>query len=330
MNRAGVSVVVPVTERFADPARLFDEYRTALESVGLALQFIFVLDGPFRNDRDKFLELESRGHELDVVTLSRTFGESAALTVGFNRARYELVMTLPAYKQVQPECLPRLFEAIEDKDMVIARRWPRQDSGFNRFSAGIFHALLRSTTHVAYRDLGCGVRLIRRSLLREVTIYGDQHRFFPILADRRGFRVAEVDIPQATEESGLRVYRPGVYVSRLLDLLGVFFVVRFTKKPLRFFGTVGSALLALGGIIMLVAVLQRLLLDVPLADRPLLLAGSLLLVIGVQLFGLGLIGELVIFTHASEQREYAVAETVNLEEKSPAEKTVTAERVRSV
>lgn len=313
VTKAGISVVIPITERYDDLTKLFDSYRQSLEQTGRPLQFIFVLDGRFASLVDRIRTLDAGPHELEIVSLTRTFGESAALTLGFEQARHDLVMTLPAYHQVEPGSIPNMFERIGDADMVIARRWPRQDSKVNRFSAGIFHAMLKRMTKVPFRDLGCGVRLINKRVLDEVTVYGDQHRFIPLLADRRGFRVAEIDLPQASEDRKTRVYRPGVYFSRLLDLMSVFFVVRFTKKPLRFFGMVGSTLMAAGSFILIVAALQRYVMSTPLADRPVLLLGSLLLVLGVQLFALGLIGELIIFTHARDLKEYAVAETVNME-----------------
>jgi len=313
-SQNGISIVIPVTERFDDICDLFNDYRDALAKTGQPLQFIFVLDGGFSQLAAELRRIDPRPHTLEIISLTRTFGESSALTLGFERARCDLVMTLPAYQQVEPTSLTQLFGAIDGADMVVARRWPRHDSPVNKFSARVFHAILKWMTHVPFRDIGCSVRLVRRQVLEEISVYGDQHRFLPILADRRGFRVVETDMPQATSESNLRVYRPSVYVSRLLDLMSIFFVVRFTKKPLRFFGMVGSVLMSAGSLILLVAVVQKYFMATALSDRPILLLGSLFLVLGVQLFALGLIGELIIFTHARDLKEYAVAETVNMDE----------------
>lgn len=312
-DSAGISIIIPLSERNDDLGDLFATYSQALGRTGRSLQFIFVLDGGFASLADELHGIDPGQHSLEVVSLSRTFGESAALTIGFDRAIHDLVLTLPAYQQVEADSLPALIDAISDADMVVARRWPRHDSRLNQISGRAFHFLLRVITHANFRDIGCGVRLIRRKVLDEVTIYGDQHRFFPILADRKGFRVVEHDMPQATSEASLRVYRPGVYLSRLIDLMGVFFVVRFTKKPLRFFGMVGSALMTAGGLILTIAVVQRYFMSTALSDRPILLLGSLFVVLGVQLFALGLIGELIIFTHARDLKEYAVGETVNFD-----------------
>ena len=311
-DKQGVSVVIPITERLDELGSLFQGYYDALHATGQPVQFIYVLDGRFSHLAPELLRLNAKPHSIEVVSLSRTFGESAALTLGFERARYDLVMTLPAYHQIDPASISQLIDEIRGFDMVIARRWPRIDSSFNRFCNRAFHAILRSMTHLPFRDIGCGVRLMNRRVLDEINVYGDQHRFLPILASRRGFRVIEIDLPQASEDTKLRVYQPGVYIRRLLDLMGVFFLMRFTKKPLRFFGMLGSIFVSTGMLILFVVVIQRYIGDIALANRPILLLGSLLLVLGVQLFALGLIGELIIFTHAGELKEYAVAETVNI------------------
>ena len=321
-NQDGLSIVIPVTERFDDPGTLFNAYRDALAETGRSLQFIYVLDGGFSGLAAELRQIDPGPSTLEIISLTRPFGESAALTLGFEQARHDLVMTLPAYQQVEAQSLPQLLEAIDGADMTVGRRWPRHDSKINQWSTRIFHWLLQVMTHVSFRDIGCGARVIRRKVIDEVAVYGDQHRFLSILADRRGFRVVETDLPQASGEASLRVYRPGVYLSRLLDLMGVFFVARFTKKPLRFFGMVGSALMGAGALILIVAVMQRYFMAMALSERPILLLGSLFVVLGVQLFALGLIGELIIFTHARDLKEYAVAETVNMEQ----EQAATSER----
>lgn len=311
VESSGISVIVPVTERHDDLSKLFEVYSSSLDATGRPLEFIFVVDGGFAGAANALESLTPDRHELKVITFTRTFGESAALSIGFEHARHDLIMTLPAYQQVAAEDLPKLIDALEEADMVVARRSPRVDAGINQFSGKLFHTLVRAITHTGFTDLGCSVRLIRRAVIDEIEIYGDQHRFLPILVDRLGFKVVEAGARQASSEANLRVYRPGVYLSRLIDLMGVFFVVRFTKKPLRFFGMLGSVLLAGGGLILLVVAAQRLAFDTALSDRPILLLGSLCVVLGLQLFAVGLIGELIIFTHAKDFKEYSVSETVN-------------------
>jgi glycosyltransferase involved in cell wall biosynthesis len=246
-----------------------------------------------------------------VIELSRAFGESAALAAGFDVARGALLVTLPAYYQVDPGQIAKLLgEAADDDDMLIAVRWPRAGSSFDKLRRRAFHWLFRFTSNMPYRDLGCGVRLLRREVAAEIPLYGDQYRFLPALASRRGFQVREVELRQSPKDVFKDRYRLREYLHRFLDVLTVFFLVRFTRKPLRFFGTIGVLAAGFGGVVTAVLVFQRLVFNTPLADRPALLLGSLLVVLGVQTFALGLIGELIIFTHASGMKEYTIRRVI--------------------
>jgi len=145
-----------------------------------------------------------------------------------------------------------------------------------------------------------------RRVLEELRLYGDQHRFLAVLASNGGFKVLEMPLPQSPDDDFRSRYRAREYLHRLLDIFTIFFLIRFTKKPLRFFGMLGGLTFIAGGAILAVLVIQRLFFDVALADRPAMLLSSLLVVLGLQLFSLGLLGELIIFTHARSLKEYKV------------------------
>ena len=149
-----------------------------------------------------------------------------------------------------------------------------------------------------------------RRVLEEIDLYGDQHRLLPVLADRQGFRTVEVQVRQSPLDRNDKGYSPKEYLHRLLDIFAVFFLVRFTKKPLRFFGMVGATILAVGLVALLYVVVERLFFGVALADRPALLLSSLLVVLGLQLFALGLLGELIIFTHAGDLKDYQIDKVI--------------------
>jgi len=166
----------------------------------------------------------------------------------------------------------------------------------------------RMLTGIRYHDISCGLRAMKRKVAEEIQLYGDLHRFFPLLAYQRGFRVAEIPVQQSRHDARRRMYSPGVYLRRLLDLLTLFFLYKFTKKPLRFFGLIGSAISGAGVMITGYLVLFKLLGLTGLADRPLLIFGVLLLVLGIQLFSIGLLGEIIIFTHARAVKDYQIEE----------------------
>jgi glycosyltransferase involved in cell wall biosynthesis len=306
-----ITAIVPVSERHDDVRSLYTEYRDALDAYGSKYEFIFVLDGHFPDVLEQLKQLKEQGEPLKIIKLAKWFGEATALTAGFENCSSDIILTLPAYHQVEPSEIPKILTELHKHDLVIGRRYPRIDSRFNRLQTRIFHAIVNLITGSSLRDLGCGVRGFKRSVVTELPLYGDQHRFLPLLASRVGFKVGEVDVAQSRKEKFWRVYRLGVYPRRLLDILTVFFLVKFTKKPLRFFGLIGSSTFALGAVITLYLIIERLFFGVALAERPALLLSSLLVVLGVQIFALGLIGELIIFTHAKDMKEYAIEEIIN-------------------
>ncbi|MEO1037422.1 MAG: glycosyltransferase [Pseudomonadota bacterium] len=312
-NITELNVVIPVSERHDDLDELIREYHAALSASVANIDYTVILDGDYPDSRRQLEEVAKTGIRLRVVQLARHFGESNALAIGFEQTTADFVLTLPAYRQVNAEQLPEVLEAIADCDMVAARRWPRHDSGLNQWMTRAFHGVIRAITRYDFRDMGCGVRLIRRRVLEEVHLYGDQHRFLPMLAAHRGFTVREKSINQSALESRVRVYRPGVYFTRLLDVITVFFLTRFTKKPLRFFGMVGGGLSVIGGIVLLLLFVQRAFFGVALGDRPALVVATLFVVLGAQLIALGLVGELVIFTNARSDKEYTIAEMINFD-----------------
>jgi glycosyltransferase involved in cell wall biosynthesis len=311
MNRDILSVIVPVVERVNQTVEVFEAYDGALRATGRDYEFLYILDGHYPEVRATLEALQVAGHPVRIFQLGRSFGEATALSIGFENARGETLLTLSANLQVEPSSLPRLVEALADNDMVVVRRWPRTDPALNSFQTRLFSHLVGYMTGVHLQDLACSIRILRKSVANAVPVYGDQHRFFSVLVKRWGFSVKEIELPQSSAQRSRRLYRPGVYIRRLLDVLTVFFLIKFTKKPLRFFGLIGTGIGAIGALALAYLVVARMFGETALADRPALLLASLLLVLGVQIFGLGLIGELIIFTHAKDIKEYNVREIVN-------------------
>jgi glycosyltransferase involved in cell wall biosynthesis len=305
-----ISVIVPVGKRHADPEELYREYQEGLDATCRSYEFIFVLDGP-RNDFAAGLRrLLNDGHRITVVGLTRQFGEATALMAGFDHASGEVIVTLPAYQQIEGAEVAKLVAALDDCDLAMARRWPRAGGAFERLRRGVFHGLLGSVTGLKFGDLGCGARAFHRRVLEEIQLYGDQHRFLAVLADRQGFRVREIDVRQSPGDRFNGTYEPRAYTRGFLDIFTVFFLVRFTKKPLRFFGMVGVTIFVVGAVLLTWLVFERLFIGGSLTERPALLLSSLLVVLGLQLFALGLLGELIIFTHARAIKDYQVERVI--------------------
>jgi glycosyltransferase involved in cell wall biosynthesis len=302
-----ISVVVPVVERADDLLSVYRAFAQALDQRGQPYEFLFVFDGRF-TPPPELLALGQDEHAVRVLRFAREFGETAALRLGIERSRGALILTLPAYFQVQPEGIGQLLEVVErGADMAVANRSPRLDSWLNRMQSRAFHSILGGVSQQRFHDMACGVRAMKRSVAEELPLYGDLHRFIPALALREGYRVEEVPLAQHPNDARVRVYSPGVCFRRLLDIAAFFFLAKFTEKPLRFFGLVGSIFLAAGSLISIVLFIQRVE-GQGIANRPILLLAVLLVALGVQLIGLGLVGEIIVHLRAPHRRAYRVRE----------------------
>jgi glycosyltransferase involved in cell wall biosynthesis len=307
-----LSVIVPVGPRHEDISELYAEYCRGLDPLHTPYEFVFVVDGPHRDVIQGLQALLNSGAgNIIMVVLNRSFGESTAIMAGFERCSGELILTLPAYHQINPEDIGKLVTTLERKDVAVGWRWPRVGGVFERFRRATFHGLVSRVTGMRLHDLGCGARALKRAVLQELSLYGDQHRLLAVLAHRQGFSVAEVEVRQSGRDRFEGVYRPREYAHFVLDVFTVFFLVRFTKKPLRFFGMLGATMFAIGALVVLYLVIERIAFQASLADRPALLLSALVVVLGLQLFALGLLAELIIFTHARHLKDYQGAQVIH-------------------
>ncbi len=316
MSSIQLSVVVPVSERAQNLFDTHDSYLADLEQIDLNWEMIYVF-----SESNSALATEFQpkvDDRVSIITLTRNFGEGTAIQVGTSNAKGELVLTLPAYQQVAQGELKKLFEKMQESEaeLVIAKRWPRIDGPTNRLQTSMFNFFIKMFSDVDFSDLGCGIRLFKKKIMEDISIYGDQHRFFPLIAHEYGVIIEEVELKQSPNESTKRLYSPGIYLRRLLDLLAIIFVTKFNKKPLRFFGLIGASTFTLGLLFLVAVTIQRYGFDVSAANRPFMLISVLMMSLGVQLVAIGLVGETIIFTHAKDIKEYHIREIVNGEKSS--------------
>jgi glycosyltransferase involved in cell wall biosynthesis len=317
MSAPEVSVVIPVSKRSDDLERILDLVEAALK--GRPHEVLMVIDGHLPRQLEEARRLADDRDGVRVLTFARMFGEGAALRAGLTATQAPVILTHPAYFQVEASVLPQLLQALDGGvDLAFASRLSEKDSLFNRLQRWAFNAIIRRAVWVRYRDVACGVRAMRREVLEDVSLHGSFHRFLPVLAVMKGLVVREVDAPQHPEARHARLYSPGTYLHRLLDLVNVAFLTRFTYKPLRFFGLIGGALFAVGLVICLYLSALKIFGNAVLAERPLLLLGVLLVAVGFQTLALGLLGELISFSQAARTKPYAVREIVRRKPK-PAE-----------
>ena len=304
-----ISVIVPVVERYDNLHKLYAEFSSAFDKLGKSYEFIFVVDGEFDKVLEDLKKLKSENSNIKIIKLAKNFGESVALSIGAEKARGKYIFTLASYFQVEPEVVSAIWNELNNGyDLITTRRYPRIDSKINRIQSFVFHWLIWKMTSIRFHDISCGLKGMKRKVFEEIDLYGDLHRFIPILAHRYGFKIKEIKAKQRKEDTAIRLVRSGTYVRRMLDILTMVFITKFTMKPLRFFGLIGTALFGVGGIISGYLTLYKILGFGGIADRPLLLLGVILMVLGVQTLSIGLIGEIIIFTHARDIKEYNVEE----------------------
>jgi glycosyltransferase involved in cell wall biosynthesis len=193
-----ISVIIPVGRRHAEVRELYEDYRTGLDALRATYEVIFVVDGPYAEVVAGIEGLiDAGGNNIVMVVLNRSFGESTAIMAGFARASGEIIVTLPAYQQIESADIGKLVAALETKDVAVGWRWPRAGGVLERMRRSVFHGLVGRVTGMRLHDLGCGARAMKRIVLQELSLYGDQHRLLAVLADRLGFGVTEVELRQS-------------------------------------------------------------------------------------------------------------------------------------
>jgi len=307
-----ISVIVPICERFDDLRKLYSMYSEELKKLQKTFEFIFVVDGNHPGAYKTLQDLKEQTNDaIKIIKLSKGYGETTALMAGLKHSNGGVIMTLASYIQVEPsEIGPALNELENGNDLIITRRYPRIDSFINRIQTGIFHWIVRRLTKLNFHDITCGLKVMKREVVENIALYGDLHRFIPILANNMGFKIKEINVKQRPEDANIRIYGLGTYWRRLLDLLNIFFLIKFTKKPFRFFGLIGSFMFLMGFILTSYLGILRLLGKIGLVDKPALLLGILLIVAGIQVLSLGFIGEIILFTHSKDIKEYQIEEIV--------------------
>ncbi len=299
--------IVSALEPDAEVEDLIDGYGRKLAEAGRSYEFVFVLDGP-NPKAAKILERRRQaGAPVRWIGFTRPFGETLAISAGVEAARGHVIVTAPNYLQIDPWEIKGMLDEIDaGADLVCAYRHPRKDPLANRIQSTLFNLLLRWLVKMPFHDLNCHFRAMRREVMREIPIYGDQFRFLPLMAQRHGYRVSERRVRHLKERGRKGFFGFGVYLRRFLDILAVLFLTKFALKPLRFFGLIGSVFEVFGVGILAWCTWDKVFNGIPIGDRPLFVLGVVLVALGAQVIGFGLVGEIIIFSQARNLREYRI------------------------
>ena len=315
MNKVDISAIIIFYEKYQcdDAKKIHAAYKSGLESSGKSYEMIDVVDGNLPNQLEALRKISGSDENVKIVKLGRWFGDATSLEVGFENSNGEKIITLPSFQQVEESEIPRLITEADEADMIVTWRFPRKDSFLNKIQSGFFNWMIKTFVGTKFNDMKSQVRVFKREVLEKIYLYGDQDRFLPLWAWRIGFKVKEVKVKQKKADQRQVLYPVTSYIRRSLEIISMFFLIKFTKKPIRFFGGSGLIIFGAGFLLSIYLFIERIFFNIALADRPMLLVAILLIVFGILSFAIGLVGELIIFTHAEHIQDYIVEEVIQKE-----------------
>ena len=308
-SRKSISVVIVVGDRFEDTEAIYLSYRDGLALGQSEYEFVYVMDGFKPTVLAALNALRSNGEPIIIVPLPRRFGEMACLREGVKHAQADRILVLPPYLQVKPESTLKLVEALDTADIAVAKRDRRADNVINRLRGRGFRRMARIAGS-SFEDLGCVARAFRREAVADFLAQDIPYAFLPLFAERAGFVIAEVSLAQAASDTVIRSHHPSAYFESMLDLVTTAFLLKFTNKPFRFFGSIGFCSAIVGILLCAQLVVERFLWNTPMNERPLLILAVLLIVLGIQIGTVGLIAEIIIFTRTTAKSTYRIRQIV--------------------
>jgi glycosyltransferase involved in cell wall biosynthesis len=311
-----ISIVIPVYNEQDSLAILYEELARVAEQHSLRFEILFIDDGSSDDSWKVIRSLAEQHPDVHGIRFRRNFGKAAALSAGFSAARGDIIMTLDADLQDDPAEIPRfLGKLAEGFDVVSGWKQTRYDPWHKVLPSRVFNGMVSWLTGVYLHDHNCGMKCYRAEVFREIRLYGELHRFIPVLAAARGFKVSEIVINHRTRKFGSSKYGVRRIVKGFLDLLTVKFLTGFGQRPQHLLGSIGLVSFLLGGIGMLYLAVTWLLRELvdetwsqPLHQRPLLIYSVAALLLGAQMMSIGFLAELITAYLSRDQESYSVKE----------------------
>lgn len=287
-----LTILIPVMNEEGNLPTLYERLTSSLASIGLPYEIIFVDDGSQDATWKLVAELSKQDKRVIGLRHRRNFGKAQALSNGFSAARGDVIVTMDGDLQDDPDELPRFLEMLNDgHDLVSGWKQRRKDPLGKTFPSKLFNWTVRKSSGVQLHDFNCGFKAYRREVTSAIRLYGELHRFTPVLASAEGFRIGELPVKHHARQWGSSKYGWSRLTKGFLDLLTVVFLTQYRQRPMHLFGLPGMIFMFIGVMLGLWLTFEKFVLDHPIGTRPLLLLAVLLIVIGTQFFGLGLLGE---------------------------------------
>ena len=297
-----VSVVIPLYNEEENVEILNERLGATMKNIG-DYEIVYVDDGSTDGTLRLLEQIQAQDENVIVLSLRRNFGQTAAFAAGFDFARGDVVVTMDGDLQNDPTDIPKLLEAIKEYDLVSGWRKKRQDSFSRTFPSKIANWLISKVTGVRLHDYGCSLKAYRRDVVKNLKLYGEMHRFIPAVASWYGVRIAEVETTHHPRLRGKSKYGISRTIKVLLDLVTVKFLQSFSTKPIQFFGPLGLFFGFAGMGISLYLTAAKIFKGIDIGGRPLLLLGALLIIVGIQFIGMGLLGEMIVRVYHESQKK---------------------------
>ena len=297
-----VSVVIPLYNEEENVEILNERLGATMKNIG-DYEIVYVDDGSTDGTLRLLEQIQAQDENVIVLSLRRNFGQTAAFAAGFDFARGDVIVTMDGDLQNDPTDIPKLLEAIKEYDLVSGWRKKRQDSFSRTFPSKIANWLISNVTGVRLHDYGCSLKAYRRDVVKNLKLYGEMHRFIPAVASWYGVRIAEVETTHHPRLRGKSKYGISRTIKVLLDLITVKFLQSFSTKPIQFFGPLGLFFGFAGMGISLYLTAAKIFKGIDIGGRPLLLLGALLIIVGIQFIGMGLLGEMIVRVYHESQKK---------------------------
>jgi glycosyltransferase involved in cell wall biosynthesis len=289
-----ISIVIPLYNEEESLNELYNRLSQVLDGLGKTYEIIFIDDGSTDSSYEILGQLYDQTYNVKIYQFRKNYGKSAALSHGFSMARGEIVITMDADLQDDPKEIPALISKIESGyDLVSGWKKKRYDPFIKKHSSKLFNWTTRVVSGLHIHDMNCGLKAYRKSVIKSVSIYGQLHRFIPMLAHWQGFNVGELEVQHHPRKYGKTKFGPSRFAAGIFDLLTITFLNRFNKRPLHLFGSIGLLNLLAGSAISIYLAFYWIFIKSSLSNRPILFLGILLIIVGVQFISIGLLGEMI-------------------------------------
>lgn len=306
-----VSVVVPLFNEEESLKPLTVEIMTAFQQLRIESEIIFIDDGSSDGSLEIIKELAKTNKKIKYLSFRKNYGKAAALQVGFQAATGDVVVTMDADLQDDPAEIPNLLLKLDEGfDLVSGWKKKRLDPFIKKHTSKFYNYFTRLLTGIKIHDSNCGLKAYRKEVVDSISIYGELHRYIPVLAHFKGFKISEIVVNHQPRKYGKTKYGISRFFKGYVDLITVVFTTRYIKRPLHFFGLLGSVSAFIGFVINAYLTYEWFVYEISLSKRPLLFLGMLLIIVGVQLFSIGLIGEILVY-NKHDKEEYIIKDKSN-------------------